>query len=134
MALSARRTRKVDFKVKSRSSSMKRKIVHARTNAMHQLSIEMEEKLKTVIGKQGSRFDRSKPGEPPRRQTGYLQENVSVEFVGGKQLTVRSPQYGTWLDGGTGRMAARPWLRRTIHDKQAYWDKRFRDLMKRFMH
>ncbi len=56
----------------------------------------------------------SKPGEPPRKRTGWLARNVTYE-VDGKNGVARvgltaNARYGIYLELGTSRMAARPWL------------------------
>ena len=56
----------------------------------------------------------SKPGEPPRKRTGWLQRNVVYEFYdGGLRSRVgltANAEYGIPLDQGSRTMAARPWL------------------------
>jgi hypothetical protein len=60
----------------------------------------------------------SKPGEPPRKRTGHLQAGILHEFSADR-LTARvglnpSVRYGGFLEWGTRRMAARPWLLATL--------------------
>ena len=60
----------------------------------------------------------SLPGEPPRKRTGWLQRNVLYE-VNQKAGTVRvgvtqNAKYGLYLELGTRRMQARPWLLSTL--------------------
>lgn len=93
------------------------------SRGMADTAVEMSRAITKVLGRQGTSLLRSRPGEPPRRQTGFLQANTSIEKAKGK-LQVRVPQYGIWLDGGTGRMAARPFIRVTIHDKRRFWQRR----------
>jgi hypothetical protein len=59
---------------------------------------------------------RSKPGEPPYKQTGHLRRSVSWEYDANKMIArVGSPlAKARWLELGTRRMAARPWLRRAL--------------------
>ncbi len=56
----------------------------------------------------------SKPGEPPRKRTGWLQRNVVYQFFdGGLRSRVgltQNAEYGIYLEIGTSRMEARPWL------------------------
>ena len=59
----------------------------------------------------------SLPGEPPRKQFGRLKGSIAWEFP--KVLTARvgtNVKYGRWLELGTGRMKARPWLRRSLRE------------------
>jgi len=58
----------------------------------------------------------SAPGEPPHKQTGTLRRSVARE-VDAASLRGRvgtNLKYGRWLELGTQRMAARPWLRRAL--------------------
>lgn len=60
----------------------------------------------------------SKPGEPPRKRTGWLQRNV-VYSIDRATLSARvgvtqNARYGAYLEVGTSRMLARPFLRSTL--------------------
>lgn len=62
----------------------------------------------------------SDPGEPPRKQTGRLRGSVAHE-VDRDKLTARvgtNVVYGRWLELGTSKMAARPWLRRALFESR----------------
>lgn len=65
---------------------------------------------------------RSKPGEPPRKQTGRLRASVAHE-VDGASLTARvgtNVEYGRHLELGTKRgLRPRPWLRRALAEMQS---------------
>ncbi|MDG3003245.1 hypothetical protein [Paludisphaera mucosa] len=65
---------------------------------------------------------RSKPGEPPRKQTGLLRSKVAHE-VDEATLTARvgtNLEYGRHLELGTKRgLAPRPWLRRALAEVAA---------------
>jgi HK97 gp10 family phage protein len=55
----------------------------------------------------------SQPGSPPNTDTGNLVRSISVERLGKDAVTVGSRDsapYGKWLEYGTSRMEARPWL------------------------
>ncbi len=60
----------------------------------------------------------SKPGEPPRKRTGWLQRNVLYELdepsLSGRVGITRNAKYGLWLEIGTRWMHARPWLLATL--------------------
>lgn len=60
----------------------------------------------------------SRPGEPPRKRTGWLQQNVAYDLDRKKlqgRIGVRvNAVYGLYLELGTRRMQARPWLAATI--------------------
>jgi hypothetical protein len=60
----------------------------------------------------------SKPGEPPRKRTGWLQRNVLYELdekkLEGRIGITKNAIYGLFLELGTKTMAARPWLFATL--------------------
>lgn len=66
----------------------------------------------------------SKPGEPPRKRTGWLQRHVLMEFAeakAGNQTLMasrtgvgRNAIYGLYLELGTRRVKPRPWLVATL--------------------
>lgn len=61
----------------------------------------------------------SKPGEPPHKRTGHLQRNVLYEFdeanKSAKVGVTQNAKYGMFLEVGTKRVAARPWLLATLN-------------------
>ena len=122
---SATRGRLVKFNMRI----VNRKNRIAERKAQNDLSREMERALKKKIGIQGP--PRSRPGQPPRKETGRLHADLAVTRSG-RTITVRTMQYGIYLDGGTRKMAARPWIRSTIHDKRAKWDKRMAALYRKY--
>ena len=76
-------------------------------------------------GHKGERVEgavRSKPGEPPRKQTGFLRGHVANE-VSEEDLAARvgtNLPYGKYLELGTKRgLLPRPWLRRALAESQA---------------
>ena len=82
----------------------------------------------TRHGRKGSRITgavRSRPGEPPRKQTGQLRASVT-HAVDPDKLTVRigSPlKYGMYLELGTKRgLLPRPWLRRALAESRTKVD------------
>lgn len=55
----------------------------------------------------------SKPGDPPAKDTGNLASSLVWKMDGDSALvgsTIRNPAYPLWLEFGTRRMAARPFL------------------------
>ena len=68
------------------------------------IAVPVEGKGRTAI--------RSKPGEPPRRETGEYQDSIEsrVEIEGDKVTAVAGTtmERGVWLEKGTGRMKPRP--------------------------
>jgi hypothetical protein len=71
-------------------------------------------------------FVRSKPGEPPRKQTGLLRRSVAYETdkdtltarvgVGGPPVA-EGHSYAVWLELGTRKMAMRPYIRTTMFEQ-----------------
>jgi HK97 gp10 family phage protein len=58
----------------------------------------------------------SKPGEPPRKQTGRLRSSVTHEIGRGIARVGTNVLYGRFLELGTRKMAPRPWLRRALDE------------------
>lgn len=56
----------------------------------------------------------SRPGEPPRLQTGRLRASVATARTGLVARVGTGLLYGRHLEFGTSRMAPRPWLRRSL--------------------
>lgn len=99
----------------------------ATTKAFKQAAKEMTVAITNLIDTPGP--PRSKPGSPPHVDTGNLLAATKV-VSSGRQVFVRTPQYGIFLDGGTSRMAARPFIRKAIHDKRKFWERRINLLMR----
>lgn len=64
------------------------------------------------VGYAGSRVIRSRPGEPPRRETGDYRAGLGTELTylpaGVSTSIFTDDQLGPWLENGTSRMEARP--------------------------
>lgn len=62
----------------------------------------------------GEKFHQaSAPGEPPKSDKGVLLQNLTIEKEGTEGYTVGSRKgapWGFWLQFGTAKMGARPWL------------------------
>jgi len=57
----------------------------------------------------------SDPGDPPHADTGKLRQSIMVR-VDGDSVIVGSPlKYSLWLELGTSRMAARPFLAPAVY-------------------
>lgn len=56
----------------------------------------------------------SKPGDPPHKQTGTLRRSITWMIAGTIARVGTNLPYGRWLELGTTKMAARPWLRRAL--------------------
>lgn len=62
----------------------------------------------------------SRPGEPPHKQTGRLRASVAWELVDDDTARAgTNVKYGKYLELGTGRMKARPWLQRALTESQS---------------
>lgn len=75
-------------------------------------------KVKRVLGPRGS--NRSKPGEPPHMDHGNLRRSVAHDMP--DELTARvgsTLKYAKFLEVGTSKMAARPWLRRSLKENSS---------------
>lgn len=66
----------------------------------------------------------SKPGEPPRKQTGELRRRTTYEVDAAKGIARigTNVKYGRWLEFGTSRMKPRPWLRRALAEVRSQVD------------
>jgi phage gpG-like protein len=74
----------------------------------------------TGIGKSGRRrygVNPSAPGEPPHKQFGRLRASVTHEVSGSTARVGTNVVYGRFLELGTTKMAARPWLRVSLAHK-----------------
>jgi hypothetical protein len=60
---------------------------------------------------------RSKPGQPPLRQTGYLLKSVTQALIGYTKGRVQtSAFYGRILDSPNYKPGRRPWLKKALED------------------
>lgn len=82
--------------------------------------IEIEAELSITRGSvSGKHHVPSKPGEPPRRDTGHLDTNIETARVEPLKVTVTSnAEYAAALEFGTSRMAARPYMRPATEKKR----------------
>ena len=62
----------------------------------------------------------SAPGDPPHKQHGRLLGSIAWELVGMVARVGTNVKYGRWLELGTARMAARPWLRVALRQTQSF--------------
>lgn len=77
-------------------------------------TLELERSAKALISEYGgTEGNTSSPGAPPHRVTGELHDDVDHEFRDGGLTGVVGTDlpHGRWLEFGTAKMAARPWLR-----------------------
>jgi len=93
---------------------------------LHRAAIAVKNRAKELLsvsgtgrknGRKAGPVTRSRPGEPPRKQTGRLRASVAHE-VDEPSLTARvstNVEYGRHLELGTKRgLKPRPWLRRAL--------------------
>ena len=125
MAKSATAPRRIEFK----TNKVIRKNRRAQKLAFDQLAKEMQRAIRAPLRK--GYPPASSPGQPPRKRTGFLAQNTIVDRKG-RTLLIRTPLYGVFLDGGTSRMAARPFIRVRIHDQRKRWSKRMSKLYAKF--
>jgi hypothetical protein len=64
-------------------------------------------------------FTHSRPGNPPYKQTGHLRRSIAWELIRGTLRKVvgrvgTNLKYGLYLERGTAKMKARPYLRATL--------------------
>jgi len=129
MAQSATRIRRVEFKPKI--GAVMRKSASAQKRAFKRLASEIEGTYQRALNRKHYP-PASKPGQVPSRRLGNLADDTNVKAEG-RTIVVRTYNYGIWLDGGTSKMQARPWIRRFVHDKPEKWEKRFQKLLKEEM-
>lgn len=79
------------------------------------------ERRQKLIAEAGETAKPSAPGEPPRLRLGTLRASVTHESrENGMVQRVGTPlKYGYWLEWGTVKMKARPWLRPALRNNTA---------------
>ena len=82
---------------------------------MHTTGKEVEQMAKRSMRDGGTPHVPSSPGEPPRIDTKNLHESImtetEVERTAVETRIGTNVRYGLFLELGTSKMAARPWLR-----------------------
>ncbi len=77
----------------------------------------------------------SAPGDPPNRQTGRGAGSIAWEIVSDSiaRIGTNVRYFGRWVELGTRKMAARPWLRRALREMtpfiRAVWNRPWRGPM-----
>jgi hypothetical protein len=92
------------------------------TAGVAEASLTLKSKMKELISIQGP--PRSKPGEAPHKDTSRLYNSIQAigPAVQGDQVIASvgtDVPYGIMLEYGTSRMAARPWLTRSLRENQS---------------
>jgi len=78
----------------------------------------LEEEIKKKVGQTGGT---SNSGEPPRKQTGDLQDSIQVDEskINIKKIKIGSDEeYSEMLEQGTFKMDPRPFLRPSYHENK----------------
>lgn len=91
--------------------------------------IFLKDQIKTLIGTDQERMrsngekgvyykglNPSQPGQPPHKLVGFLQRSIAHEMAQDKStgFVGTNLDYGLYLEMGTSKMAARPWLRSSL--------------------
>lgn len=121
---SARAPRRIRFKL----GRLVKREQRAVSRGLNELMAEMTKKLQSKIDTPYP--PPSRPGRPPHRRTGFLHGNVKAVRKG-RTYWISVPQYGTFLEGGTSKMAARPFIRPTIHKDRLNWLRRANTLIRK---
>jgi len=83
-------------------------------------SIQVEAQLSITQGAvSGKNHVPSKPGEPPNQDTGVLSGNIETVQKAPLLVEVSSSGYSAYLEFGTSKMAARPFMRPARDKKRA---------------
>jgi HK97 gp10 family phage protein len=96
--------------------------IDVQNHAKRLLSTSGTARVRGAGGRFGRRYgaNPSAPGQPPHKQTGRLRMSVTREMVGQTVARVGTNlKYGLYLEMGTRKMAARPWLRRALEERKA---------------
>lgn len=86
------------------------------TVALHEIGKDIVTDIKSTIKTRGDYNHHSQPGDPPFYQTGRLYRSVryTTKLITRlkRRLTVSATvQHGVWLEKGTSKMEARPFLK-----------------------
>ena len=61
---------------------------------------------------------------PHQRRPGVGLADTFEVVREGYEIKLKTPAYGIWLETGTRKMAARPWILRNMVDRKAEWSKK----------
>jgi len=119
MALSATRTRRIEFKTGKIITRTRKATAQAFDTVARKMTADVRRKISKPHPPP------SRPGAHPHKRSGTLKREFEV-IRKGFNLIVRVPQYGIWLEGGTTKMRARPFIRRNLMtpDKKRTWTRR----------
>ena len=82
----------------------------------------VRDRARSLVSLKGGKYGRSRPGEPPRRETGLLKRSIRAQKEDdliysvaprdiGTSRGTSVEDYGRYLEFGTTKMAKRPFLR-----------------------
>ena len=113
---SAQRMRRIEFK----TGRIIRRGRGAMTTAIRRVARRMTNNVRLKISKPSPPV--SRPGAHPHSDTGALRDTFEV-VPNGFKMFIRVKQYGIYLEGGTRKMRARPFIRRNLltPDKARFW-------------
>lgn len=91
-------------------------------------SIQKQDGFADIRYKPFRRVTVSEPRNPPNTDTGRLVQSIKFEFENGGLVAYvgTNLNYGAWLEFGTVKMKARPWLRPAIRSAQKTYGQRAR--------
>jgi HK97 gp10 family phage protein len=81
-------------------------------------AINRSQPYERVVGKRGIYYhglDPSEPGSPPKKVRGDLQRSIVHKMKDGKAYVGSNLDYAFYLETGTVKMSARPFLRPTLY-------------------
>ena len=127
------------MKVKWDDKNFMMQVERERKNALKKAALVVVRSVKESFGgtdiigatKAEREADRSKPGEPPHVQTGFLKKNIAFELIGSDTAIVganEAVKYAYWLEYGTSKMEARPYLRPAVIRERKKILKIFKDI------
>ena len=127
MALNPNRPRNITFT----TGRMIKRNTRAMAKARRQVAKEMDKRISDLIDTPYP--PASRPGNPPhmRRPGAGLRSKTKV-VAKGKDIIVKTTNVGIWLEGGTRKMAARPFIRRSIHKDRRNWERRLNTLTRQY--
>jgi len=108
-------------KLRKRINQLEKDVLSGQVTAMQEATLLLHETAVKLIQdnsdgrptiRDGRTVNVSKPGDPPNTDTGRLAQSIKFDFqknglVGRVGTNLK---YGKWLEFGTEKIAARPWL------------------------
>lgn len=108
--------------------SLKEKLLYleqAQKQITQDIAVEMKQEVKNIldipVSKNGAKIVRSRPGQPPRKNSGNLQNSVDYLLEQkGTEISIKvfcdnSAPYALYLEYGTQKTAPRPFMLPTLN-------------------